>query len=54
MIPAPKIYIPSIIYTQMNEFCTLGVEMFGLGDFWLETKVIIKILTHSFYHYTAQ
>ena len=21
---------------------TLGAEMFGLGDFWLETNVIIK------------
>ena len=24
-----------------------GEEMFGLGEFWLETRVIIKILTHS-------
>ena len=23
-----------------------GAEMFGLGDFWLETRVIIKMLTH--------
>ena len=22
---------------------TLGTEMFGVGDFWLETRVIIKI-----------
>ena len=29
-----------------NEFAltyTLGTEMFGVGDFWLETRVIIKI-----------
>jgi hypothetical protein len=26
---------------------TMGVEMFGLGDFWLETTVVITILTHS-------
>ena len=25
---------------------TLGAEMFGLSDFWLETRVIIKISTH--------
>ena len=25
---------------------TLGAEMFGLSDFWLETRVIIKILTN--------
>ena len=25
---------------------TLGAKMFGLSDFWLETRVIIKILTH--------
>ena len=24
---------------------TLGPEMFGVGDFWLETRVIIKIST---------
>ena len=26
---------------------TLPAEMFGGSDFWLETRVIIKILTHS-------
>ena len=26
---------------------TLGAEMFGGRDFWLETRVIIKISTHS-------
>ena len=25
---------------------TLWAEMFEVGDFWLETRVIIKILTH--------
>ena len=25
---------------------TLGAEMFGVGDFWLEIRVIIKILSH--------
>ena len=28
---------------------TLGVEMFELGDFWLQTRVIIKILTHPWH-----
>ena len=26
--------------------CTLAAEMFGVGDFWLETRIIIKISTH--------
>ena len=25
-----------------------GAEMFGVGDFWLETRVITKISTHPF------
>ena len=29
--------------------CTLGAEMFEGSDFWLETRVIIKSLTHSWY-----
>ena len=28
---------------------TLPAEMFGRSDFWLKTRVIIKILTHSWY-----
>ena len=28
---------------------TLGAEMFGVGDFWLETRLIIKISTHPLY-----
>jgi hypothetical protein len=24
----------------------MGAEMFGVGDFWLEIKVIIKSLSH--------
>ena len=28
---------------------TLGAEMFGVGDFWLETRVILKISSHSWY-----
>ena len=25
---------------------TLGIQIFGVGDFWLETRIIIKISTH--------
>ena len=28
---------------------TLMAKMFRMGDFWLETRVIIKILTHAWY-----
>ena len=28
---------------------TLGEKMFGVGDFWLETTIIIKIESHPFY-----
>ena len=28
---------------------TLGAEMFGVGDFWLEIRVIINILSHLWY-----
>ena len=28
---------------------TLAAEMFGVGDFWLEIRVIIKILSHPWY-----
>ena len=28
------------------ELFTLAAEMFGVGDFWLEIRVIIKILSH--------
>ena len=31
---------------------TLAAEMFGVGDFWLETRVIIKILSHPWYRRT--
>ena len=27
----------------------LGAEMFGMGDFWLEIRVIIKISSHPWY-----
>ena len=30
-----------------NDKSLLGAEMFGVGDFGLETRVIIKISTHS-------
>ena len=30
----------------VNDQIHSGQEMFGVGDFWLETRVIIKILTH--------
>ena len=29
--------------------CTVGAEMFGVGDFWLKTRIIIKIMTHPRY-----
>ena len=33
------------IRQNFNDYpATLGTEMFGVGDFWLETRVIIKIL----------
>ena len=32
-------------YNRSNGY-TLGAEIFGLSDFWLETSVIIQILTH--------
>ena len=28
---------------------TLGTEMFGVGDFWLKTRIIITILSHPWY-----
>ena len=31
----------------VNDHIRLGQKMFGWGDFWLETRVIIKISTHS-------
>ena len=33
----------------LNYFVSLPAEMFGGSDFWLETRVIIKILTHPCY-----
>ena len=32
--------------TFSSIFLTLGAEMFGMGDFWLEIRVIIKISSH--------
>ena len=29
--------------TNVHDKCTLGPQMFGVGDFWLETAIIIKI-----------
>jgi hypothetical protein len=29
-----------------HTYTALGAKMFGLSDFWLETRVIIKISTH--------
>ena len=28
---------------------TLAAEMFGVGDFWLKIRVIIKVLSHPWY-----
>ena len=49
---------PNIMFKQYGFFSskinknmihTLGAEMFGMGDFWLETRIIIKILSHPWY-----
>ena len=38
------------VHLQLSWFIyTLGAEMFGVGDFCLETRVIIKISTHPWY-----
>jgi hypothetical protein len=36
----------SVILPLGFKYHTPGAEMFGVGDFWLETRVIIKISTH--------
>ena len=33
---------------------TLAAEMFGVGDFWMEIRVIIKILSHPWYPRTFE
>ena len=44
------VYCKSLIVLQLqNPTCTLAAKIFGLGDFWLEIKVIIKISTHPWY-----
>ena len=41
--------LQSLYVSCKDVIVTLGVEMFGLNDFWLETRVIIKISTHPCY-----
>ena len=38
-----------VSYTLLYIRYTLGPKMFGVGDFWLKTRVIIKISTHPCY-----
>ena len=38
-----------VSYTLLYIRYTLGPKMFGVGDFWLKTRVIIKISTHPYY-----
>ena len=37
-------YMPKFTYNETEG--TLAAEMFGVGDFWLKTRIIIKILSH--------
>ena len=39
----------SICSLQVDLVCTLGAEMFGVGVFCLEIRVIIKISSHPWY-----
>ena len=39
-------YIEHLVNQQMNIRNTLPADMFGVREFWLETRVIIKISTH--------
>ena len=34
-------------FVLLRKRYTLAAEMFGVGDFWLEIRVIIKILFHA-------
>ena len=42
MIISPKLK-KSILEMTSKSSITLGTEMFGVGDFWLEIRVMIKI-----------
>ena len=44
-----KIYKPQVFLGYDSVLATLPAEMFEGSDFWLETRVIIKISTHSWY-----
>ena len=43
-------YFKNLAYVQAStaaqSYVYTGAEMFGLGDIWLETRVIIRISTH--------